>query len=129
MNGSAAVDSNGYVALCSGDTDAASLIGSFQTVYLPVVVLGELLYGAGASGRPAENRLRVGEFAGKCTLLEVTREIAERYAELRLELRSVGRPIPDNDLWIAATCMVAGVPLITRDGHFAQLAGLRVLSW
>lgn len=129
MSGSAAVDSNAYVALCSGDVNAASLIGSFQTVFLPVVALGELLYGAGASGRARENRRKVIEFASKCTLLEVTGEVAERYSELRLQLRSAGRPIPDNDVWIAAACIAAGVPLITRDGHFAQLSTLRVVSW
>ena len=129
MSGSAAVDSNAYVALCSGDVNAASLIGSFQTVFLPVVVLGELLYGAGLSGRAAENRRRVAAVAAKCTLLEVTAEVAERYSELRLQLRSAGRPIPDNDLWIAAVCIAAGVPLITRDGHFAHLPTLQVLAW
>jgi tRNA(fMet)-specific endonuclease VapC len=129
MNGSAAVDSNAYIALCSGDVNAASLIGSFTTVFLPVVVLGELLYGAGASGRAAENTRNVQQFAGKCAMLEITAEVAQRYSELRLELRSAGKPIPDNDLWIAAVCLVAGIPLITRDGHFAHLSTLRVISW
>jgi tRNA(fMet)-specific endonuclease VapC len=129
MNGSAAVDSNAYVALCSSDVNAASLIGSFHTVFLPVVVLGELLYGAGASARAAENRRKVDEFAGKCKVLEVTVAVAERYSELRLQLRHVGTPIPDNDLWIAATCIVEGVPLITRDGHFGHLSMLQTLAW
>lgn len=129
MTGSVAVDSNAYVALCNGDVDAASLIGSFQIVFLPVVVLGELLYGAGASARSAENRRRVAEFGAKCSLLEVTAATAELYSDLRLQLRAAGRPIPDNDLWIAATCLEAGLPLITRDSHFAQLPALQVLSW
>lgn len=129
MSGSAAVDSNVYVALCSGDVEAASLIGSFQSVCLPVVVLGELLYGAGASGRAAENLRRIHEFAGKCMLIEVTGEVAKRYSELRLQLRAAGRPIPDNDLWIAAACISAGVPLMTRDAHFAHVPALRVVSW
>jgi tRNA(fMet)-specific endonuclease VapC len=129
MSGSAAVDSNAYIALCNGGLDVSSLLGSFQTVYLPVVVLGELLYGAGASGRVAENRRNVREFAKECVLLDVTEAVAERYSELKLQCRTDGKPIPDNDLWIAATCVAAGVPLITRDGHFAHLSALRVVSW
>jgi tRNA(fMet)-specific endonuclease VapC len=107
----------------------ASLIGSCETLFLPVVVLGELLYGAGASRRVEENRRTVGEFAEKCVTLEVTQEVAERYSELKLQLRSAGRPIPDNDLWIAAICIAAAVPLITRDAHFAGVSALRLISW
>jgi tRNA(fMet)-specific endonuclease VapC len=129
MSGNAAVDSNAYVALCSADVNAASLIGSCETVFLPVIVLGELLYGANASGRSVENRRKVEEFARECTVLEITRGVAERYAELKLRLRTAGRPIPDNDLWIAACCIAAGIPLITRDGHFSQVHSLQVLSW
>lgn len=129
MTGSAAVDSNAYVALCNGDVRAASVIGSFPTICLPVVVLAELLYGAGVSARAAQNRRRVEEFAAKCDLLEVTRKVGEQYAGTRMHLRAAGRPIPDNDLWIAAACLVAGVPLITRDGHFSHVPTLQIVTW
>lgn len=129
MSGRAAIDSNAFVALCNGDVQVASLIGSLKSVSLPVAVLGELLYGAGASSRSAENLRKVREFAQKCVLLEVTAEVAERYAALKLELRIAGKPIPENDLWIAALCLESGVPLITRDGHFAHLTTLSVVSW
>ena len=129
MSGNAALDSNAYVALRNEDVDAASVVGSFENLFLPAVVLGELLFGANASGRVAENRQKVEAFARECTLIEITGAVAERYAELKFQLRSTGRPIPDNDLWIAACCITAGVPLITRDGHFSHVKGLRVLSW
>jgi tRNA(fMet)-specific endonuclease VapC len=106
MTRSAAVDANAYVALQAGDVAAATRIGSFTTLLLPVTVLGELIYGAAASARAALNRQKVEEFAARCTLLETTAEIAEGYADLRLHLRTIGRPIPDNDLWIAAACLV-----------------------
>lgn len=129
MTGSAAPDSNAYVALCAGDAEVATLLGALPEVLLPVVVLGELLYGAAHSGRPDSNRERVLAFAAECRLLEVTPAVAERYAELKLALRHEGRPIPENDLWIAATCLMAGVPLITRDRHFDPVPGLEVVSW
>jgi tRNA(fMet)-specific endonuclease VapC len=129
MSGSAAVDSNAYIAMRAGDADAIALIGSFNRIQLPVVVLGELLYGAGASRRAEANRRVVREFAANCTLLELTQDVAERYSELKLHLRSAGKPVPDNDLWIAAACVAAGIPLITRDAHFAHLPALKVLCW
>jgi len=109
--------------------NVAAIIGSLQSVCLPAVVLGELLHGAGASGRSADNLRQVRDFAQKCELLEVTAEVAERYATLKLELRAAGKPIPDNDIWIAALCLECGVPLVTRDGHFGHLPALSVVSW
>jgi tRNA(fMet)-specific endonuclease VapC len=129
MSGSAAVDTNAYIALQAGNLNVASVIGSFSQIYLPVVVLGELLYGAGASGRAAENRKKVEEFAAKCVTLEITPAVAERYGALRLQLRLSGRPIPDNDLWIAAACVVAGLPLITHDAHYSHVPSVQTISW
>lgn len=129
MTGSAAVDSNVYIALRSGDRSAAAVLGSLETVCLPVVVLGELLYGADNSSRQQANRVLVEDFAALCVTLEVSAAVARCYARLRSGLRRQGRPIPENDLWIAATCIEAGVPLITRDGHFAAVPGLRTVVW
>jgi tRNA(fMet)-specific endonuclease VapC len=129
MTGNAAIDSNAYVALNQGDVAVASLLGSYQSLHLPVPVLGELLYGAGASGRALENRERVLRFATKCTVLDATARIASKYAELKVVLRNEGTPIPDNDLWIAATCIQAGLPLITRDEHFARIPDMVTLGW
>ena len=128
MSGSAGLDTNAYIALRAGDADAISLLNSVQR-FLPVVVLGELLFGAGASGRAEQNRQLVEEFASNCTLLEITARVASRYADLRVQLRTAGRPIPDNDVWIAAACLDSGIPLITRDAHFSCVPGLTVLGW
>jgi len=129
MTGSAAIDTNAYAALTHGDEAATDLIASFDPLFMPVVVLGELLYGAGASGRSAENRQNLADFVAECSILDITPGVAEQYALLRVQLRAVGRPIPDNDAWIAATCLAAGIPLITRDAHFAHVPDLEVVSW
>jgi tRNA(fMet)-specific endonuclease VapC len=60
---------------------------------------------------------------------EVTFETARRYAELRLALKRAGRPIPSNDLWIAATCLRHGLVLVTADAHFTHCPGLVVENW
>ena len=55
-------------------------------------------------------------------VLPVDRDVAEIFGEIILELRRQGRPIPTNDIWIAATCARAGATLITWDGHFRSIS-------
>lgn len=129
MNGNAAVDSNAYIAVRNNDGRAAAVLGSFRRIYLPVTVLGELLFGAACSGKAIQNRELVQDFADSCMLLPVNEEVALRYAELKWKLRKSGKPIPDNDLWIAALCIESGLPLITRDEHFTHLPDLRTIRW
>lgn len=57
-------------------------------------------------------------------VLDVTATTAAAYAELRMSLKKVGRPIPQNDMWIAAACIERAIPLATDDAHFTGLPGL-----
>ncbi len=125
----AAIDANAYIAFAGGDPAAAAAIGGAGTLYLPAAVLGELLYGALNSGRPQRNAALVRAFAARCVLLPVTEAVAARYAEVRISLRQQGRPIPENDVWIAATCLEAALPLLTADIHFSAVDGLTVRGW
>ncbi|WP_162550200.1 PIN domain-containing protein [Hymenobacter nivis] len=52
--------------------------------------------------------------------------MADTYAEIRLQLKQAGRPIPENDIWIAALCVAYDVPLLSRDQHFEYVSGLRL---
>ncbi len=129
MSGDFAVDANAYIALAAGEREVLSLVGQASAVYLPSIVLGELLFGAEKSGRPERNRDLALSFAAKCESLDVTPAVAARYATVRMALRRKGQPIPENDLWIAALCLEAAVPLLTRDEHFAAVDGLEVRGW
>jgi predicted nucleic acid-binding protein len=54
---------------------------------------------------------------------------AERYAQIRGELKRIGRPIPSNDLWIAALARQHALPLLSRDQHFDAVPGLKRVGW
>ena len=84
---------------------------------LPVTVAGELLFRARNSGRVEKN----------LPLLVLDGIAAEHYAEIRLALKQQGRPIPENDMWIAAICRANDVPLLTFDKHFGYVPGLQLL--
>lgn len=56
-------------------------------------------------------------------------EIAERYGIVKARLAKLGSIIPENDIWIAATCLVHDFTLASRDAHFDSVEGLRKLRW
>jgi tRNA(fMet)-specific endonuclease VapC len=96
----------------------------YSEVFLPVPVLAELRFGALNSRHVMENNQRLDRLVAACHILGTGSETARIYAELRLQLKRKGRPIPENDLWIAAVCVEHGIPLATMDDHFANVEGL-----
>ena len=40
-----------------------------------------------------------------------------------------GHPIPENDIWIAASCTELDAPIVSRDSHFKFIDNLRIISW
>lgn len=91
---------------------------------LPVPVVGELRYGALNSRRADENVAEVERLVARCRILDITLATAEVYARLRLDLKKKGKPIPKNDLWIAALCVEHEVKLAAADSHFDAVDGL-----
>ena len=94
-----------------------------ETVAVSAVVLGELYSGFRAGNRWAENAAQLAQFLSKPSVrvLDVTEETALRYAEVDVYLRKKGRPIPRNDVWIAATALEHGLQLLTLDVHFREI--------
>ncbi len=128
-NGKLAVDTNAVIAYREGISGACSLIEKADTIVLPVTVLGELLYGAANSARPQENERIVHKFSAQCALIPIDQNIAVRYANVRLHLKKIGRPIPENDIWVAAICLEFDVTLLTLDNHFKYVNDLKVVNW
>ena len=95
---------------------------------LPVTVVGELLFGAANSGRAIDNLREYRSFIHDLRVLLLDAAAAEHYAEIRLALKQKGRPIPENDMWIAAICRAHDVPLLTFDKHFAEIPGLLLVT-
>ena len=106
----------------------ASIEGA-DILFLPVVVLGELLCGALNSAKPKKNEQAVHKFSTQSVLVPIDEAIAIRYATARLKLKNIGHPIPENDTWIGATCLELGISLLTRDGHFDYIHDLDVINW
>lgn len=126
MSGRALVDTNVVIALFAGDP---TIVGHLQrqiAVFLCVPVLGELRYGAQASARVEHNLVRLDDFAKAIVVLPCDSETAASYGAVKFALRKKGRPIPENDVWIAAIARQHDLTLLTRDAHFREIDGLEV---
>jgi tRNA(fMet)-specific endonuclease VapC len=107
----------------------ARRVVAFGAPVLPLIALGELLLGAKKSARSRENLETLNRHMADFRVLNPDRGTAEQYADISLALRRKGRPIPANDIWIAALALQHGLPLLTRDTHFREVDGLNVVGW
>lgn len=124
------LDTNALSALADGERALAPILLGAAEVALPVIVLGEFLYGI----RQSKYRSRYETWLSSqllpgCRLLHVDEETAHEYSELRHELKRVGRPIPANDTWIAALAHQHSLPVLSRDQHFDSLPHVKRIGW
>ena len=122
------LDTNAYVAFKQGQADAVEVVQHAPWIGLSSIVLGELLGGFAVGTREAENREELERFLAseRVDQLVVDLETAEHYAGVYRDLRRRGRPIPTNDMWIAATALQHGLAVFSRDRHFHEVSSLPV---
>ncbi len=120
------LDSNAYSQWKRGHARVAGVVRSSSEIVLPLVVVGELLYGFRHGSRTEENVRELHMFMDdrRVSVVGMTMTTADRYARIAVNLRSKGRPIPTNDIWIAAHAMETGADLVSLDQHFASVDGL-----
>ena len=129
MSGSGvALDTNVAIAVLNDAHGAGEWLADFSDASLPVPVIGELLYGAMNSARAEQNLARVQTLISCCDVLEAGVTTADLYARVRFQLKKASRPIPENDVWIAALCVQNALPLATSDDHFKSVEELRVIE-
>lgn len=129
MTGNSLVlDTSVAIAVLNDDPTVLTWLAPFAELLVPAVALGELQYGMRNSNRAAANVARLDRLVARCRVLPVGSETARHYAEVRLGLKRAGRPIPENDMWIAAAAIETGRPLAGRDAHFGFISGLQLLS-
>lgn len=123
-----AIDTNVAIDVLNGKKSVINLLRKFDMVYLPVTVSGELLFGAKNSGKRTINLEVFRNFIEKCEVLDVNYLVSEVYSDIRLALYKKGKPVPENDLWIAAICIANNLPLLTKDKHFEEITDLERLT-
>lgn len=123
------LDTNALSAAAEREPSALEVVAHAERVAIPVIVLGEFRLGIAQSRHRTsyENWLR--EWIAAVGVLDIDEETTHSYAAIGLELKRKGKPIPANDLWIAALCLQHSLPLLSRDRHFDLVSGLRRIEW
>ncbi len=123
------LDTNAVSALLSGDTALAALLEPAERHHLPVIVIGEYRYGLFRSRHRKALQAILETLIRESLVLRVDETTTTYYAAVRNELREAGRPIPENDVWIAALARQHDQPIVSRDEHFDEIAGTERLGW
>lgn len=123
------LDTNAIIALQRENEDLKKLLSTSTDVFVPAVAVGELYYGAYKSQRVEENRKNVAAFIANRVVLNVDADTADVYGQVKQALRAKGRPIPENDIWIAALAIQYDLTLITDDAHFGEVDNLNWQGW
>ena len=94
-----------------------------------VITLAELRLGVLAAPDAGTRALRLDTLsrAEAFEPLPIDRDVAAVWASLRIQLRDIGRRMPLNDWWIAATALARRMPVVTQDDDYDGVPGLDVL--
>lgn len=122
------LDTNCYTAYLAGDHEVLQALTDAKSTFMSIFVLGELYAGFKGGTREKENRNILGTFLKKSSVitLNTSIETAELFGVVKDSLKKAGRPIPINDVWIAAHALEYGAVLVTRNKHFLNITGLRL---
>jgi tRNA(fMet)-specific endonuclease VapC len=123
------IDTNALIKLLARDPSLRWRIGHNFRCFLSFISVGELYAGAHQSARRATNLGEVRRVCDEVPILRWDVETADHYGRIHASLRSKGKPIPQNDVWIAATALRHGMVLITLDQHFSFVDGLPIEIW
>ena len=121
-----ALDTNRLTDLFRGDAALADRLSTCEEIWIPLMVLAEIKAGFYGGTQRHKNEVLLQRLLTRTTVgvLFPTRETAEHYARLFVQLKRAGTPVPDNDLWIAALVLQHDLLLITRDEHFQRIPQL-----
>ncbi len=129
MNGRFLLDTNIIIALFGNDDSVKNRLAQAAEVFISSTVLGELYFGAHKSKQVKKNLSRLEDFASCSAVLPCDIDTASIYGMIKKGLLEKGKPIPENDIWIAAVAYQHGLTVISRDDHFSEVENLKFETW
>ena len=130
MNGNKLVlDTNIVIELFKGNKKVLSVLDNHEVIYMPITVLGELYLGAYRSLNIQKKLEEIKTFLKSCSLLDSNNNTADNYGAIKSRLLNLGKPIPENDIWIAAISIQYDLPLYTFDNHFKEIEGIKLFEY
>jgi len=123
------LDTNALSAFVDGEPAVGEILRAQTRAALPVIVLGEYRYGIAASRHKATYEQWLANHLAHFDALHITPATTIAYAAVRVALKNVGRPIPANDVWIAALAWEHRLPVLSKDTHFDSVPQLQRIGW
>lgn len=123
------LDTNALSAWAEGFATVEAPLRSARRLVVPSVVLGEYYFGIRQSSRRRRYEDWLSRSLPLADIALVTHVTAGVYAEIRLELKRAGSPIPANDVWIAALARQHALPLLSNDTHFDRVDGVERIAF
>ena len=123
------IDTNIYSHALRGDKSIAAILQKADSICISSISIGELISGFKGGSRETRNQEELDIFlsSSRVTVFPVDEGTAVFYAEIRQNLKTIGKPIPTNDIWIAACAFQHGLKVFTADVHFTSIPGLSTL--
>lgn len=117
------LDTSAYSLFQRGDARTLGLIDEAEWVGVPAIVLGELYAGFQLGAKRERNEATLSEFLANpvVDVLSVDDDVSRQYADIVVDLRRTGTPIPTNDIWIAASAARSGAIVLSDDAHFTVI--------
>lgn len=124
------IDTNIYSNAVKGNPIAQTLLQRAEEISLSPIVIAEIISGFKLGNKESENRKKFYQFldSPRVIVSKIGEMTAEHYSNIIFQLRKSGKPIPTNDIWIAAKSMEEGKPLASLDKHFHFIKGLLLIS-
>lgn len=110
------------------NNSVAERLDAIEEIFVPIEVIGELYFGAYRSMDVQKHVRQIQAFLSNCSILPADANTADVYGKIKAALMKQGRPIPENDLWIAALACQYSIPLLTTDHHFAEIEGVQLMQ-
>ncbi len=109
------------------DSDTSIRLSKYSEIFIPSIAVGELYFGAYRSSNSSKHIKQINQFLENCIVISVDYETADFYGKIKTALKDKGRPIPENDIWIAAIAAQHNLPLFTADQHFKEIDVLTLI--
>jgi tRNA(fMet)-specific endonuclease VapC len=123
------VDTNALSAIADERDRITDVLAAATGIAVPVIAIGEYRSGIARSRNFLRYQRWLDEFIAASRVLTIDESTTHSYADIALELRQMGKPIPTNDIWIAALCRQHSLPLLSRDRHFDRINGIQRIEW
>lgn len=99
-------------------------------VGMSTITYGELLYGAQRSKYRKKTVMLLEKITSYIPPLPIPTDAGKHYGEIRKSLEITGKPIGNNDLWIASHALALNVVLVSNNlREFARIPHLKIENW